>query len=323
MKLPYWLLRLLPMWDYICPRCRREVKPNSHQCPYCGERFPFPLRVPPKCLKRKEDLERYVHEKIFPKISDWQREYLAQYFTTIFQSGFETGDFSEWTATEQPNGIASVQSITKHHGNYAAKFETTSTAVGSYAAAYKNIAATSLVYMRFYLYLDNLPGVNNSRLLYGQLHNVANGYILLFYVNRGSIGNLRWELRLWTGGTLVSYYSANENIQTNQWYCVEMKLKVHGTQGEIALWIDGVQKIAQTGLDTDDRGNVDRVYVTCFISTTAQDAFKSCKIDCVVVADTYTGPEFKQWSQTLNIVHMLERPFRSIRLMQALKAAYV
>jgi DNA-directed RNA polymerase subunit RPC12/RpoP len=62
-NIPYWLFRLPSMWDYLCPKCKKEVKKNSHRCPHCGERFPLAVRVPPIFLKDPKSLEEYVHKR--------------------------------------------------------------------------------------------------------------------------------------------------------------------------------------------------------------------------------------------------------------------
>lgn len=96
LKIPLLVAKLLPMFDYICPRCRLDVHKKSKYCVHCGEKFGQPLKVPPKILKDARKLEDYVHKVIFPKISDFQRVYLKQYFTEFFNSGFEeSGEFGK------------------------------------------------------------------------------------------------------------------------------------------------------------------------------------------------------------------------------------
>ena len=75
-----WLLRFLPMWEYICPKCRKTVKANSHHCPHCGERFPQAIRIPPTMLKDVKKLEYYVRRDVMPRISKFQRNCLARCF---------------------------------------------------------------------------------------------------------------------------------------------------------------------------------------------------------------------------------------------------
>ncbi len=121
MKIPFLLLKLIPLFDYICPCCKKEVEKNSRECPYCGEQYGSPVRVPPRLLKDPKALEDHVHKHVFPRISKAQRDYLAQYFTTIFAHGFEGGDFGEdpetgysWTGT---GGSATIVESPVHHGS--------------------------------------------------------------------------------------------------------------------------------------------------------------------------------------------------------------
>jgi len=150
MKVPYWLLRLLPMWEYICPACRKEVKKNSHRCPHCGERFPLAIRVPPSFLKNPKKLEAHVHKYIFPKVSPFHRAYLTQFFTEIFSDGFESGDFSAWTGTAKSSGeTCEVESADPHHGTYNAKFYSDG-GWNQYAYCYKDITGQTIIYARTY-----------------------------------------------------------------------------------------------------------------------------------------------------------------------------
>src|SRR3989337_2094782 len=118
MNIPYWLLPMLPMWEYICPKCRKGVKQSAHQCTHCSEKFPLAIRVPPSFLKDPEKLEAYVHKHIFPRVSEFERNYLTKYFTVIFSDGFESGDFSAWTGTV---GGPTVSNVQAHHGTYSCR----------------------------------------------------------------------------------------------------------------------------------------------------------------------------------------------------------
>src|SRR3989337_3644689 len=121
MNIPYWLLPMLPMWEYICPKCRKGVKQSAHQCTHCSEKFPLAIRVPPSFLKDPKKLEAYVHKHIFPRVSEFERNYLTKFFTEYFNNGFEEGDFSAWTSVNDSGGRLSVQGTTVHHGSYAMK----------------------------------------------------------------------------------------------------------------------------------------------------------------------------------------------------------
>jgi len=315
------------MWDYICPRCRREVSKNSHKCPYCGERFPFPLRVPPKCLRSPEALEEYVHKHVFPRISAWQREYLAQFFTTFFSDGFESGDFSQWTGTSNGNnGLISIVTSPVHHGTYAAKSYLAANN-DAWATCYKTFATSySVLYARAYILFDALPANGQHRQISPCIMDVNAQYHLSSVFLFNDNGNYKWELRYKTNSVNENIaYSAAETINANQWYCIEAYFKgANDGTGEVKLWVDGVLKISVTGLNN---GNVlaRSVWMGGWQNGTGKPAV-NIYIDCVVVADAYIGLEgivLKQWSQALNTSHVFKRPFRIFKLSQTLNVAHV
>lgn len=269
MEIPNWLLRMLPMWDYICPKCRKEVKKNSHKCVHCGEQYGIALRVPPKCLKNTKELERYVHEHIFPRISVSQRNYLTQFFTILFSDGFESNDFSAWTNTV---GAPAVEAAHPHHGTYNMITD---------AAEYcvKTFGASAITYFRFYAQFSVVPaGV---------------GQVVTFAV----VGTANWNeqtvpaLEFFGGQAVFSLYVGDVDstvVSTKvpiagKYYCIEVLRDV--TNDINRLWIDGVLEV-----DRVDAMIVNATQVSLgqtFVGGFAPIIYN----DCAVVADAYIGPE--------------------------------
>jgi hypothetical protein len=308
MKIPYWLLKQLPLFDHICPKCKREVKQKSHKCSYCGENYGVPLRVPPKVLKDAKALEDYVHTKVFPKVSASQREYLAQFFTELFSDGFESGDFSAWTGTSTGSGAGisgtmSVQSTIKHHGTYAAKSYLPENS-DAWATCYKNFATSySIMYARAYIQFDALPSSGQHRQISPCIMDVNAAYHLSSVFLFNDNGNYKWELRYKTNTVNENIAnSAAETINANQWYCIESYFKgANDGTGEVKLWVDGVLKISVTGLNN---GNVlaERLETGGWQNGSVYPAV-NIYIDCVVVADTYIGPEVPPKPKGSIVVH--------------------
>ena len=283
MNFPYWLLRLLPMWEHICPKCRKEVKPNSHECPHCGEKYPVALKVPPSFLKDPKKLEDYVHKHVFPRVSEFERNYLTKYFTTIFSDGFESNNFSAWTGTDLV-GIGStiiVESVNPHHDTYNAK-ATMSTA-GANALCYKTITSAPITYLRYYVkFLTLAIATSGNRLELGGLNNGTYQYNVEAIVYKSG-GTLLWGIRSNETGSGQNTLGTHTPI-TGQWYCVEILRDV--TNDLQRLYIDGILEASATRVITT---NTTRALVGYFYQEGA-DA-NSTALDCVVVADAYIGTE--------------------------------
>ena len=271
MNVPYWLLKLLPMWSYLCPRCRREVKANSHECPHCGEKYPLALKVPPTFLKDPKKLEAYVHKHIFPRVSEFERNYLTKYFTVLFSDGFESGNFIAWTGT---TGLPSVQGVVVHHGSFAMASSVFND------ICYKTIIAAGTVYARFYVQWTVNPIAGSTKLFLTIENNGIGQGIYAGVQDDG--GTVKWRLSVNENDFAYHTYLANApNPTTGIWYCVEVSW-IRNAVGGAKLWIDGV--LVLTGGAPRDI-DVDKV------SVGAGDAFGTIYSDCVVVADAYIGPE--------------------------------
>jgi len=278
------------MWDYICPRCRREVAKNSHKCPYCGEPHGVPLRVPSKVLKDKEALEKYVHEKVFPKVSSWQREYLTQFFTEIFSDGFETGNFNAWTDIYVSSGCTLVvETFNPHHGNYNLKGVVSGTAAGEFAFAIKNIGTSyTTAYARGYVKYTGISGLDASEIIpcIGFWVNIGDTNTARAGYGKNAAGTVCWAMRYFNGGSFYNAFGSS-TPEPDKWYCVELRCSV-GASATLQLFVNGNLEIEVTDVNNSAR---QFSYVHFGIDFNNGVVAATVYGDCVVVADTYIGTE--------------------------------
>ena len=272
MRIPYWLLRLLPMWSWLCPKCKKEVEKNSHKCIHCKEQYGKPVRIPPHTFKEllkgnSKPAEDYVHKHVFPRISKEQRGYLAQYFTVIFESGWENSggvdvtDGGAWTGS---SGTPTVVASPVHHGSYAMKcdHEGVEYVYKTFGSAY------AAFFLRFYYRTDTLPPS-------GKWHDIVR-----FYEGASE----RASLFLYHDGTYLELgidingaVEVHDVIAANTWYCMEFEYDNNDDLHH--LWLDGGLIVTNTNAAL---GSVDTVQLgVAGTNAYTGDSF----FDCVVVAD--------------------------------------
>lgn len=138
-----------------------------------------------------------------------------------FTEGFELGDGYFWNNTLG----GAISSSTKRTGTYS--WQLTGTCG-------RNITATSEFYMRFAVYMTNAdntagrPSWRNSTTTLGSMRFA--GSRLLAYVSTGTL--------VATGATL---------ILENNWYVIEIYVKIADANGRIVIKIDGNTEIDYTG----------------------------------------------------------------------------
>lgn len=279
MDVPYWISRLLPMWEYICPKCRKEVKRNSHECSYCGERFPLAIRVPPTFLNDPKKLEAYVHRHIFPRVSEFERNYLTKYFTVLFASGFESGSLAGdgWDGTL---GTApTVVTTAPHHGAYHMRCATS-----GQKEAYETKSPYTTMSIRLYFRVVTLPPNDGSFVPICRLLNTAWGTIWQLQY-RNTAGTLTLRLTHYFPSAVSADYTLT--ISTGVYYCLECTVVKGAATGSYTVYFNGSPVITQAGLDTSGCGTVGIICVGQWGASYDADLY----IDCVVVADAYIGPE--------------------------------
>jgi len=204
------------------------------------------------------------------KISSVQAE-------TIFEEGFETGDFSALTGntTSETYGFSSVTNSPVHHGSYAGNFTTTS--IGAWTNAYvtKTVDAFTEGYVRAYVYIDShssgavagLLGFENPRIGIDASNNLK-----LQYYNAST----------------ASYDTSATTLNLDTWYCLELYFLGSATVGVVKTYLDGVEiaDITQTNLNTSLTRNKLEIGVISGYSTAV-----SVIVDCAVYSSTYIGVE--------------------------------
>jgi hypothetical protein len=281
-KLPKEVLSLFPTWEYRCPCCSTYVESNISFCPNCKTLFDEKRwRVPPRFLKSHEAMSEYAHKVLAPKLTSKQRKLLFQYFTELFSDGFESGDFSAWTGTTTTNGgTVSVVDTVFHHGSYSCKATIPSS--HSHANVYKDFTGQDEVYARGYFRFSALPTSNGEDIWFIEILEQTGEVVKVSIYHDGS--NLKLRAHSFITG---SYYSGVLSFSVDTWYCVELHLDRDNSAGVLEVYLDGSKEIEQTDIDTDKGNAYDQVRAGHIYSDVVSDVY----VDCVVVADTYIGPE--------------------------------
>ncbi len=162
--------------------------------------------------------------------------------TTIFSDDFESGDFSAWTATENSPTITTTP---VHHGSHAMQANLASWAAANCRAS-KNITSSSAVYMRCYVRMEDLFTGSGLKGIGPRFYYSGGSSIAFVIVD---CPNNKWGIRNNVSST--SYFeSGTSAINPDQWYCLELYINVNSASGELKLWVDGILKVDQTGLNT-------------------------------------------------------------------------
>lgn len=195
----------------------------------------------------------------------------------IFEDGFESGDFSNWTGTI---GTPIVVSTQKYGGTYSFEGDATN------KFCYKDFTGQITIFVRGYFRFSALPTTS------GQVRFLRLGY------GSGAWGNLIARLILeWTGthgltlhlqsGYPESVFSYPISMSPNTWYPFEIKFVKHATNGEYRVWFDDNEVITVTGLDTSGASVVNKIALGNEYSTFATTVW----VDSVKVANQYIGLE--------------------------------
>jgi hypothetical protein len=286
-KLPKEVLSLFPMWEYCCPCCGTYVESNISFCPNCKTRFDEKKwRVPPRFLKSHDALSEYAHRVLAPKLTPEQRELLFQYFTEFFSDGFESGNYNAWNGATG-GATKTVTGDAAHCGDYGFRISSLDTS-GEWGQLYKTFGSSySTLYIRNYIrFVGSLFNIGPRVAGVGAK---GTNWIAFTIVD---VPNNKWGIYDYTAGT-SRLESGTSTISADTWYCQELRITIHSTEGILQLWIDGELKVDATGLDTSGYGDLDEVDIIDYLYPASgnESSPRTIDHDCFIAADTYIGPE--------------------------------
>ncbi|MEM3640374.1 MAG: M14 family zinc carboxypeptidase [Candidatus Bathyarchaeia archaeon] len=210
----------------------------------------------------------------------------------LFTDGYESGNFDAWNGTKTTtDDQAIVISTLPYDGTYHAQYKTNAIPSGTrYAYSYVNLATPiSEVYTRAYFYIiDGLPLDDNDD-RFGLISYEVNGQIQCSIRVHRSGGVDRFNVIGFNGTSTVQKGTDAVYPTEGQWYCIEFYIKVHSVRGEYRAWINGVEQITLTNLDTTRYGKgVNRIRVGITSSINVQHNV-TIYCDAAAVSTRYIG----------------------------------
>ncbi|MEM2738677.1 MAG: M14 family zinc carboxypeptidase, partial [Candidatus Bathyarchaeia archaeon] len=238
-----------------------------------------------------QQIETELLPKFIPIIAVLSQECETAPF---FEDNFESADFSLWTGlTITSGGNASITNRKAYEGMYSAEFETEPTESGTLRAClYKIIGESPIVYARGYFYIDEgLPLKDND-----------DRFTFIQFLNRNGAVMAGLQIRRVQGEDRFALYAYNTVITTTAiypqpktWYCLELHIKIHSTEGTVKAYINGVEQITYINRNTTSLGNV---YIIRFGLANSINVQQKVMVylDCTVISINYIGPRpFPPW----------------------------
>jgi hypothetical protein len=214
-----------------------------------------------------------------PSHGTWGEEETESFEVEPFRDGFESGDFSAWTST---SGSVSIVQSPIYQGSNSCRTAVITGATN--VMCLKTMPEVSEIYMRSYVYFQNLPQETSDYVAVGPRFS-NNGTALASVIVNGANPN-KWGIRR---GSNNYWQSTTSAIQTGKWYCVELHLKLDDPNGILRLWLDGVQIVEQTSITGSTL--VNEVSENLYLLVTEQSSIVVFH-DNIKVSGSYIGPEY-------------------------------
>lgn len=170
--------------------------------------------------------------------------------TTLFSDGFESGQINPspgaWTGNGSSTATITVSTDCAHSGTYSAKLAGL-TSNGRNAYATINVAGNpTILYARSYVNFTS--DIASGTQFIGFPQFVTANYGFYSGLQKNATGDY------WVAGRYISSYaywnSSIITLSTKHFYQIGMKVVISATVGELHVYVDGVEVVTVTGIDT-------------------------------------------------------------------------
>jgi len=215
---------------------------------------------------------------------------IAPLETLIFYDDFESGNSDKWTQKIENGGTFTVESAADaYQGTYLAK-ATVGSNLDDYVSLRKTVTSTDNLYISVYMRFDSLYSAEGY-VIAGPMFRNSGASSMAMSILSFDGATRKWGVRYWDSPVWKNILeSGTSTVEAGKWYFVEMQVIISDTNGELHLWVDGVEKISASGLDTNDYGSINTAAISVYIDY-AEGVDRPICFDYVSVSDAYIGPE--------------------------------
>jgi len=205
----------------------------------------------------------------------------------IFEDGFESNDFSEWTGNVSSDATGETTDTWSHCGTYSALFTTTAN-WGQYSL-YKDVGVQSQLNLRAYSQVGQVITTNDRYIGILAIGSTAQGWldhtnVAEVWIGRNAGGVDVIQLRRFFPGSVTNEEAFSYSADTT--YCIELEVIDDNSVGSYILYVNDTPVITDDGLDTSS-ATLERVKI-------GQAGYLSgytVRHDCVIADDEHIGLE--------------------------------
>jgi len=211
----------------------------------------------------------------------------------LLRDGFESKDFVAWNGTYTTLGDnATVAPTNPYEGAYHGLFQTGVVTSGArFAYCYRDLQPTiSEIYVRGYFQVGGGLPLNNDGDRFGLIGFEVGGQLQSTFrvLHSGMVDT--FSIVGFNGSNVVSSSTDSIYPVNGRWYCIEFFIRVHDTMGEYRAWINGVEQITITNLNTTIYGSgASRVRFGLTYTANLQHNLEVYG-DCAEISTRYVGP---------------------------------
>jgi hypothetical protein len=187
----------------------------------------------------------------------------------------------------------SVTAAAAHSGSYGCEIDGLTGSGGAYGICLESLAAQqSSLYTREYVEFTQELSVTAGVAMVYVIQQEGNDFIAWACLVRNTAGSYQWQIETYNPSTGVTNdYPSSSTFSgpiAGNWYCVELYTLKSSSAGIVTMWVNGVQVVTVTGLNT----GADQINEFRAEAWTAWNAPNpgTVYLDDVVSASSYINP---------------------------------